>query len=485
MTREEGEMESIDLEPITIHGLSELIRKGEVSPVEIINATLRRIEKYDGQLKAFITVLWEEALDGAKQAEASISRRGYIGPLHGIPIGFKDIIFTKGIRTTCGSKILSDFIPREDATVVSRLKKAGAIIVGKLNLHEFAYGATSINPHYGTPRNPWNGRCIPGGSSGGSAVAVATSLCLGALGTDTGGSIRVPSALCGIVGLKPTYGRVSSHGVYPLSWSQDHIGPMAKTVRDAAILLRSIAGHDPRDHTSSSLPVPDYPSIRESVKGLRAGVPLDHYFDNCDPEVQDSVLKALEILKDRGILVEEVSIPHLRHAITASIGIQSAEAASQHENYLKGSQSEDYGKDVRGLLKTGLFVTATQYVKAQRVRSVIRKEFCKVFERVDVLITPALPILAPRLDQHSVTISGKRESVRSALTRLMRPYNLVGIPTIVIPCGFSNSGLPMALQIAGRPFEESTILAVARAYEKRTPWHERRPSIKALGQGKI
>jgi aspartyl-tRNA(Asn)/glutamyl-tRNA(Gln) amidotransferase subunit A len=470
-------MKGIDLASITIHGLSELVKKKEVSPVEITKATLQRIEKYDGELKAFITVTSEEALKKAKKAEASIVRGGYIGPLHGIPIGLKDIVFTKGIRTTCGSKILADFYPREDATVVKRLERAGAIIVGKLNNHEFAFGATSVNPHYGTPKNPWNGRCIPGGSSGGSAVAVATSLCFGALGTDTGGSIRIPSSLCGIVGLKPTYGRVSTYGVYPLSCSQDHVGPMTKTVKDAAILLGSIAGHDPRDPTSSSVPVLDYPSIREDVKDLRVGVPSDYYFENCDTDVRDSVMKALEVLKDAGITVEEVTVPHLSHAATAGLVILLAEAASQHENYLKGIQSKEYGRDVRGLLKTGTFITATQYLKAQRVRSVVRKEFLKIFQVIDVLLTPGLPIVAPGLEQDSVTISGKAETVRSALTRLTRPYNVAGIPAIVIPCGFSRSGLPVALQIAGKPFEEATILAVAQAYEKQTPWHERRPSI--------
>ncbi len=470
-------MRGIDLESFTIHGLSELVRKREVSPVEIIKATLTRIEQYDGELKAFITVLSDEALECAKEAEASIVRGGYIGPLHGIPIGLKDIIHTRGVRTTCGSKIHADFVPREDATVVTRLQEAGAIIVGKLNCHEFAFGATSVNPHYGTPKNPWNPRCIPGGSSGGSAVAVAASLCLGALGTDTGGSIRIPSSLCGTVGLKPTYGRVSTSGVYPLSWSLDHVGPMTKTVKDAAIILQSLAGHDPKDTNSSSHPVPDYLSIREDVRGLRAGVSSEFYFENCDPEVRDGVMKGLEALKEVGVLIQEVSIPHLRHATTAGLVILLAEAASQHEAYLKGSESEDYGRDVRGLLKSGTFVTATQYIKAQRVRSVMREEFLKAFELVDVLITPGLPLVAPEMEQDTVTLSGKRETVRSALTRLMRPYNLTGIPAIVLPCGFSKSGLPVGLQIAGRPFEETTILAVAQAYERRTPWHEKRPAI--------
>jgi aspartyl-tRNA(Asn)/glutamyl-tRNA(Gln) amidotransferase subunit A len=428
-------------------------------------------------LKAFITVTSKEALDSAKKAEASIVRGDYIGPLHGIPIGLKDIIFTKGIRTTCGSKILADYIPKEDATVADRLWKAGAVLLGKLNLHEFAFGATSVNPHYGTPRNPWNGQCIPGGSSGGSAVAVAASLCLGALGTDTGGSIRIPSSLCGIVGLKPTYGRVSSYGVYPLSWSQDHIGPMAKTVKDAAILLRAIAGHDPRDPASRSLPVPDYLSIREDVKGLRAGVPSDYYLENCDPEVRDSVMRAFGVLKDAGMAVVDVNIPHLRHATTAGLVILMAEATSKHEHYLKENQSKEYGRDVRRLLQTGAFITAAHYLKAQRVRSVICREFLKAFEVVDVLLTPGVPIPAPGLQQDSVTISGEIETVRSALTRLMRPYNLAGIPAMVIPCGFSRSGLPVAIQIAGRPFEEATILAVAQAYEKRTRWHERHPAM--------
>jgi aspartyl-tRNA(Asn)/glutamyl-tRNA(Gln) amidotransferase subunit A len=252
---------------------------------------------------------------------------------------------------------------------------------------------------------------------------------------------------------------------------------MTKTVKDAAILLGPIAGHDPRDPTSSSVPVTDYLSIREDVKGLRVGVPSDYYFEDCDTDVRDSVMKALEVLKDAGITVERVTIPHLSHAATAGLVILLAESASQHENYLKGSQSKEYGRDVRGLLKTGTFITATQYLKAQRVRSVVRKEFLKIFQVVDVLLTPGLPIVAPGLEQDSVTISGKAETVRSALTRLTRPYNLAGIPAIVVPCGFSRSGLPVALQIAGKPFEEATILAVAQAYEKQTPWHERHPSI--------
>jgi aspartyl-tRNA(Asn)/glutamyl-tRNA(Gln) amidotransferase subunit A len=252
---------------------------------------------------------------------------------------------------------------------------------------------------------------------------------------------------------------------------------MAKTVKDAAILLKSIAGYDPRDPTSSSLPVPDYLSIKDDVRGLRAGIPSDYYFDNCDPEVRDRVMMAVDILRDVGIVIEQVSIPHLKHATTASSVILSAEAASQHEKYLKGSQVKDYGKDVRGLLKTGIFIAATHYVKAQRVRSIILAEFLKVFELVDVLLTPGLPIVAPEIQQDWVTIEGKRETVRSALTRLMRPYNLAGIPAIVLPCGFSKSGLPVALQIAARPFEEGTVLAVAQAYEKYNPWYERQPSI--------
>jgi len=475
-------MRDIDFESFTIHGLSELVRKREISPAEIIRATLIRIEQYDGELKAFITVLSDEALECAERAEASIVRGDYIGPLHGIPIGLKDIIYTKGSRTTCGSKILADFFPREDATVVTRLKKAGAIIVGKLNCHEFALGATSVNPHYGTPKNPWNARCIPGGSSGGSAVAVGASLCLGALGTDTGGSIRIPSSLCGTVGLKPTYGRVSTSGVYPLSWSLDHVGPMTKTVKDAAILLQSLAGHDPRDANSSSHPVPDYLSIREDVRGLRAGVPTEFYFENCDPEVRDRVMKALEVLEEAGVLIQEVSIPHLKHATTAGLVILLAEAASQHEVYLKGGQSEDYGKDVRGLLKNGTFVTATQYIKAQRVRSVMRRQQRTDPAEVKSLAIPLQPpVVAPEMEQDSFTLSGKRETARSALTRLMRPYNLTGVPAIVLPCGFSKSGLPVALQIAGRPFEEATVLAVAQAYEKQSPWHKKRPSIETPG----
>ncbi len=470
-------MISLILENWTIPSLSKAIRKREISPVEITRAYLERIDAFDGKINSFITLLPQQALRAAFRAEKDILKRKYLGPLQGIPYAAKDLFFTKGVRTTCGSKILKNFIPDYDAAVIERLHASGAILLGKLNMHEFAYGTTSINPHYGPVRNPWSRERITGGSSGGSAAALASSFVPLALGTDTGGSIRIPSALCGCVGLKPTYGRVSRYGVYPLCWSLDHPGPMARGVADLAMAMNTLAGYDPRDPSTPKLPVPDYTkALTEDLKGVRVGFPASYYFDLLDPEVRAAVQKGIRTLKGLGAKVQRISIPQLPEASITAYILLLAEGAASLEKWHR-TRPQDLGDDVRSRLNLGATIMATQYLKAQRIRGKIRQNFARAFQKVDVLVTPQLPITAPRMDQTSVAWGKKIEAVPSALTRFTRIYNLVGIPSLSLPCGFSSSGLPIGLQIAGKPFDEETVLKVAHAYEINTPWKNHYPSV--------
>jgi aspartyl-tRNA(Asn)/glutamyl-tRNA(Gln) amidotransferase subunit A len=388
---------------------------------------------------------------------------------------------THGIRTTCGSRILKDWVPQADATVAVRLVAAGAILLGKLNMHEFAYGPTGVNPHYGTPANPWGAERMPGGSSSGSGAAVATGLCAGALGTDTGGSIRIPASLCGIVGLKQTYGRVSRAGVVPLAWSLDHIGPMARTVTDTAILLQALAGHDPADPSTAAIAVPDYRrGLDENLSGLRVGIVREFFFDRLDPEVRTAVEAAVRALTGAGIRVEEARLPRIQHAGPATFAIITAESMAYHEPYLKTRASE-YGADVRARLLTGQFVLATQYLKAQRARQVLRAEVDEALRNVDALVFPTTPVAAPRVDEREATVDGVREDVRAWLTRCTRPINLTGHPALSVPCGLTAGGLPVGLQLVGRHFDEATLLRVGRAYERVSPLRDRRPP--ALDRG--
>ncbi|MFQ5826555.1 MAG: amidase, partial [Dehalococcoidia bacterium] len=371
---------------LTIGELSPLLKKRQVSPVELTQAVLERIEKLNERLNAYITVCPEEALGAAREAERAILAGNYLGPLHGIPIALKDLYNTKGIRTTSGSRIMADFVPAEDGTVVERLKRAGAIIPGKTNLHEFALGATSENPHYGPARNPWDTERITGGSSGGSAAAVAASLATGAMGSDAGGSIRIPACLCGIVGLKPTYGRVSRAGATPLSWSLDTMGPLARSVEDAALMLGAIAGHDPRDSSSSRAPVPDYTrNLREGVKGLRVGLPREYFFETLEDEVREAVGEAIRVLEGLGASPVEVSLPRAERGPQIAWLIISGEAASIHQEWLR-TRADEYGEDVRLRLEMGLFLTATQYIRAQRARMVLKRDFLEALKTADVIL---------------------------------------------------------------------------------------------------
>lgn len=461
----------------TVENLSKAIRKKEISPVEVTKVCLERIKAYDSKINAFITVLPERALKTARLMEREIQKGKYRGPLHGIPYAAKDLFFTKGIPTSCGSKILKDFVPTYDATVISRLNSAGAILLGKLNMHEFAYGTTSVNPHYGAVHNPWDKGRITGGSSGGSAAALVCSFALLTLGTDTGGSIRIPSALCGVSGLKPTFGRISKYGVYPLCWSLDHPGPMAKSVADLAIALHTLAGYDPGDPSSAKSSVPNYPrALTYDLQGLRIGVPKEYYFDHLEVEVHQSVAQAIKDLKKIGAKIYSVSIPHLPEFSAAAFISLLAEGAACLEKWHK-TRAADIGKDVLARLNLGAAIRATQYLQAQRIRRMAQETFREVFNKVHVLITPQLPIVAPAIGQETISIGDFTEGVASALTRFTRIFNLTGLPTISVPCGFSTSGLPIGLQIVGQVFDEGTILRVGHAYQMHTSWHKRQPDF--------
>jgi aspartyl-tRNA(Asn)/glutamyl-tRNA(Gln) amidotransferase subunit A len=459
---------------LSIEEAGRLLRKRELSPVELVDAALARIERWNPGLNVFLTIVAENARRKARVAERAIRRGTASGPLHGIPISLKDNFWTRGIRSTAGSKILANFVPGEDSDVASQLARSGAILLGKTNMHEFAYGITNENPHYGPVRNPWAQERISGGSSGGSAVAVATGMGFASMGTDTGGSIRIPASLCGIVGLKPTYGLVSVAGVVPLAETLDHAGPLARSVTDACIMLQAVAGKYPK-----GTPAPDYRKLRKSIpRRFRLGWPKQYFFDRVDAEVRQAIDAAAKTLKSLGARIEEVSLPHLAESVEPSTNIAMAEATRYHQSqgYFPARAAE-YGEDVRKRLEMGREVRAVDYLNALAVKREIEKEFRAAFTRVDVIVAPALPIAAPRLGENEVMIEGENETVRSALVRLNRPANLTGDPAISIPCGFTRAGLPIGLQLIGLQWSEARLLAIALAYEDATEWHKRHPVL--------
>ena len=454
-----------------IHQLAPLLQKKEISPVELFNEAIERIHQLQPKLNSFITVTEEEGRKAATEAESEIRKGQYRGPLHGIPISIKDLFATRGVRTTAGSKVLAQWVPDYDATAVARLHQAGMVLVGKTHMHEFAYGVTSDNPHYGPARNPWDPTRVPGGSSGGSAAAVASSQCTASLGSDSGGSIRTPAAVCGVVGLKPTYGRVSRYGAIPLAWSLDHVGPLTQSVEDAAIMLAAIAGPDPKDPSASSRPLPDYrQEMRGSIRGLRLGVPRQYFFEHVDPEIQKLVSAAIHQLESMGATLVEVDIPDLENCSAMEAHITLAEATSYHEPYLK-RQADDYGPGVRTNLEAGRYLLATDYVKSQRARTLLQGNFNQAFKHADVIVSPTLPALPPLVGEVWVQSGNLREHVIDAFLRFNIPFDLTGFPAISIPCGLGSTGLPIGLQIAGKAFDETTVLRVANAYEQSTEWH--------------
>jgi aspartyl-tRNA(Asn)/glutamyl-tRNA(Gln) amidotransferase subunit A len=475
---------SADLTELSIAELGPLLQKRKLSPVELAQAFLGRIEQWNPKLNAYLTVVAEAALAEARRAEHEIHHRRYRGPLHGIPLSLKDNIWTRRVRTTAGSKILTDFVPSEDATVVRRLRRAGAIIVGKTNLHEFAYGVTTENPHFGPTRNPWDLARIPGGSSGGSAAAIAAGLCCGSIGSDTGGSIRIPAALCGIVGLKPAFGRVSVHGVVPLSPTLDHVGPLARTVTDAAILLDAIAGRDPLDPTTMGFPrLPRLLPLRKAAHRLRLGRPREFFFERLDGEVERAVEAAARDFERLGTQIAQVPLSHLHEATEPSTHIALAEALHYHQSCgYWPARAADYGDDVRKRLEMGGDVRAVDYLRGFEVQKLVCREFAAALQSVDAILAPTTPAAAPRIGEKLLSLGGEEEPVRGALLRLNRPANLTGLPAISIPCGFTRAGLPIGLQLIGRRGDELGLLRIALLYEQAQDWHRARPRIEAAAQ---
>jgi aspartyl-tRNA(Asn)/glutamyl-tRNA(Gln) amidotransferase subunit A len=462
---------------LTIEEAGRLLRRKDISPVELVEMSLARIERGNPSLNAFLTVTAELARRQARAAERELRRGRAKSPLHGIPIALKDNFYTRGIRTTAGSTILAEFIPKEDSEVSKRLAGAGAILLGKTNMHEFAYGITSENPHYGPVHNPWALERISGGSSGGSAAAVATGMCFASVGTDTGGSIRVPASLCGIVGMKPTHGLVSVEGTVPLAPGFDHAGPMARNVTDACIVLEAIAGNYPK-----GVARPNYRNLRKNrPRKIRIGWPKDYFFERIDSEVRRLVERAAQTLaKVLNARVAELPMPHLAEAVEASTNVIVAEANYYHESqrYFP-ARADDYGEDVRRHLEGGAKLRAVDYMRGIEKRREVYAEFDAAFETADVIVAPATPISAPRIGEKQIRAPGERETtVRAELLRLARPGNISGLPAISIPCGFTQSGLPAGLQLMAPRWSEAILLAIALAYEDATEWHCRHPELK-------
>ena len=456
--------------------LAVLLRAKRLSPVELVRVYLERIERFNPKLNAYLTLPAEGALADARRAEREIARREWRGPLHGIPVALKDNIRTHGVRTTAGSKILRDFVPQGDATVVTRLREAGAIVLGKTHLHEFAYGVTCNNVHFGPARNPYDLARIPGGSSGGSAIAVAAGLCAAALGTDTGGSIRIPAALCGIAGFKPAFGALPVDGIVPLCVSLDHVGPMTRSVLDAALLYRAM--REPESKKKGAKLFPGPPREWSSGRGIRMGWPHDYFFDRVAPEVMAAIRTARELWQERGVKFVSVSLAQLEAANRATLPIALAEAYQYHRaaGYFP-ARAADYSDDVRGRLEKGAAITAADYLDAREVCRRATQEFENCAEQVDVLLAPTVPIPAPRIGEERVTIAGEDEDVRGALLRLCRPANLWGAPALSIPCGATPEGLPIGLQLIGFEGREEKLLQVAQIYEQATEWQARRPKL--------
>jgi aspartyl-tRNA(Asn)/glutamyl-tRNA(Gln) amidotransferase subunit A len=457
-----------DVALLPLQAASALIHSRRASSVDLVRACLDRITRHDRELGAFITLTAEIALAEAKRADADLANGVDRGPLHGIPVALKDLYDTAGVRTTAGSRIFADRVPEHDSAVVERLRAAGAVFLGKLNLHEWALGVTNQNPHFGPACNPWDPARIPGGSSGGSAIAVASGFCYVSPGSDTGGSIRIPASLCGVAGLKPTYGRVSLRGVIPLAWTLDHSGPLARTVGDLALALSAIAGHDPLDPSSSETPSEDYAAgIEDGAKDVRVIVPTNHFFDDIDPEVDAAVRAAVGVLASLGATVTELALPRA-DLISAQRAILLTDAAAYHREHLR-ERAADIGADVLTRLRTGQTFTGTDYALARRDQGELRREWLAVLRAYDVILSPTTPIAAPLREGQDALAAAQRLTANTA------PFNLTGLPAISIPCGFTRAGLPIGLQLAAGPWRERFLLRVARAYEHATPWHERLP----------
>jgi aspartyl-tRNA(Asn)/glutamyl-tRNA(Gln) amidotransferase subunit A len=464
----------IDLSTLTLASALEEIRNGALSPRALAEACLGQIGRLNPTVNAFLTVTRETALEQAEQAELLVRR----SPdnldqlkLLGIPLAVKDLFETAGVRTTAGSLFFKEYVPSQDAEVVLRLKQSAAVLLGKTHTHEIALGVTMNNPHFGPCRNPWDPSCIPGGSSGGSAVAVATGMCLGALGTDTGGSIRIPSALCGVVGLKPTYGRVSLQGVFPLSWNLDHAGPIARTVGDVARLFAAIAGFDPHDPASANVPVEDcLAGLDQGVKGFRMALGSGDYIEAADPEVLAAFEQAGRVFRELGARLEKVDLAWMEAAAEANRAMTQADAAAYYRQHLE-DHPDWFGADVLERLRSGAALSAVEYSLVRRTQSELKRTLDRLFEKYDLLLLPSTPIPAPKIEG--------TQSVEAArqLTRFTAPFNLTGVPALSVPCGITRGDLPIGLQIVAKPWAEARVLQAGRAFEQATEWHTRFPDL--------
>ena len=486
----------MELYQMTIHELHQLLMRRETSAEEILRSVLQRIEATEERVKAYLLVIPDLALEQAKAVDHEIAKAAPPGHLAGIPLAVKDVICTRGITTTCGSRILQDFHPPYDATVICRLKREKAILLGKTNMDEFAMGSSTENSAFFTTKNPWGLDRVPGGSSGGSAAAVAADEAIASLGSDTGGSIRQPASFCGVTGMKPTYGRVSRFGLVAFASSLDQIGPFAKDVEDCALLLNGICGHDPQDSTSVDLPVPDFTaSLQPEIRGFRLGIPKEYFVDGMDQEVKAAVEKAIGILKDLGASCEEVSLPHTGYAVAVYYLVATAEASSNLARYdgdkygyrtkraddlldmYSRTRAEGFGPEVKRRIMLGTYALSSgyydaYYLKAQKVRTLIRHDFEQAFEKFDALITPTAPTAAFRIGEK---VDDPLQMYLSDICTI--PCNLAGLPGISLPCGFTKDGLPVGLQVLGKPFDEGKILRVAHTFQQATDWHLRRPTL--------
>lgn len=466
-----------DLTYATIAELAPRLARRELSPVELTRACLEQIAALDTAVNAFITVLAEQALQEAERAERDIMHGSYKSPLHGIPIAHKDLYSTKHVRTTAGSRIFENVVPEEDATVVEKLKHAGTIMLGKLNMHELAAGGTNDNPYYGACHNPWDLRCIPGGSSGGSAAALAAGMCIAATGSDTAGSIRIPSHYCGTTGLKPTYGRVSAYGVVPLSWSLDHCGPMTRSAEDAALMLNAMAGYDRRDSASVDRRPEDFSSdLNRGVRGLRVGVPTSYFTEPLQDGVERAWRTAIDVLTSEGATRVDVEFKNLNDAIQMGMTIVRAEMATFHARWYAACP-RDYSPAMHERFEEAKRLGAMDYVAAQRARDKVRAEFWSAFDRVDVLVVPTVAATATPIGRDEFSLNGQSTELGSIMTRFTYPFNLSGLPSLVVPCGFDEHGLPIGMQIAAAAWQEALVLRVGHAYQQVTDWHRRRPAI--------
>ncbi|HVB32827.1 MAG TPA: amidase [Patescibacteria group bacterium] len=473
-------MDETALAYLPLERLAPLVAKGKISPVELVELAARRIERLNPALNAFLSLSIEPALDQARRAEREIRNGGWRGPLHGIPVSIKDNIATRNVQTTAGSKIPGAFPAGEEAAVARRLRRAGAIVIGKTNLHEFAYGVTSENPHYGPVHNPWDRSRMAGGSSGGSAASLAAGIGWGSIGTDTGGSLRIPASLCGVVALKPTFGRVSRQGVVPLSTSLDHVGPLATSVTGAAWLLGAIAGRDRQDDSTAGAPMPeeDYAGrLRRRLGRVRLGLPREFFFAGIQAEVRSRIEAAAREMERLGAEIEEIHLPGVAGWVREATPIALAEARHYHESTGHfPSRAAAYGAEVRRLLEHGGEVAAFQYLASLDRMREARAHWDETIEGFDALLAPATPMAAPLLGQQEVISDGKPEKVRAALLRLCRPANFTGAPALVLPCGFTDDGLPIGLQLIGQNWSEARLLRIGYAYEQAAGWLEKHPA---------